>query len=117
MFTPSNSYYYVIDWSLNKIFILNESWSYVSSKVFTNPAYLTSIGNNLYATGCSTIWKLDLNLNILIQYNATDSTPYYSGIYLNTTNNLIYIAPFALNVIRVFNLKKNGKKKKHEKAQ
>ncbi len=38
MLTPSNSYYYVSDHGLNEIFILNESWSYLSSKTFSNPA-------------------------------------------------------------------------------
>ena len=111
MFTPSNSYYYVSDLGLNRIFILNEDWSYVSNKTFLAPAYLTTIGNNLYATGYKNIWKLDQNLNILIQYTATGFStspgPYYMGIYYNSTNNLIYVAPNSLNVIEVFNLNLN----------
>jgi hypothetical protein len=99
-----NSYYYVSDYYLNKTFILNESWSYVSSKTFTRPAYLIKIGNSLYATGQTNIWKLDLNLNILIQYNATGTAPDDRGIYINSTNNLIYISPAVFNVIHVFNL-------------
>jgi len=107
MFTPSNSYYYVSDMGLNKIFILNESWSYVSSKTFSLPAYLTTIGNSIYAIGTANIWKLDQNLNILIQYNATKyngTNPNYRGIYINSANNLIYTAPYAFKVIHVFNL-------------
>jgi hypothetical protein len=104
MFTPSNSYYYVSSNALNKIFILNESWSYVSSKVFPSPAYFSTIGNSLYATGNINIWKLDPNLNILIQFNATGTSPNYRGIYINSTNNLIYTAPYSFNVIHVFNL-------------
>ncbi len=96
-----NSYYFVSDYDLNKIFILNESWSYVSSKTFSSPAYLTTIGNSLYATGDSNIWKLDQNLNILIQYNAA---PAYRGIYYNSTNGLIYTAAFDRNMIHIFNL-------------
>ena len=63
------------------------------------------IGNSLYASGQENIWKLDQNLNILIQYNASNGTiPIYRGIYYNCTNNFIYIAPRALNVIHVFDL-------------
>jgi hypothetical protein len=102
-FTPTNSYYYVSDAGLSKIFILNESWWYVSSKTFLQPTYFTTIGSSLYATGETNIWKLDQNLNTLIQYNAT-GTPIYRGIYINSTNNLIYIAPLALRVIHVFDL-------------
>ena len=43
-------------------------------------------------------------MNILIQYNATGSAPWYKGIYYNCTNNFIYVAPFAFNVIQVFDL-------------
>ena len=84
-----NSYYYVGDYSLNKIFILNESWSYISSKNFTRPTYLTTIGSSLYATGDNNIWKIDQNLNILIQYNAIGFSPGHRGIYYNSTNNFI----------------------------
>jgi hypothetical protein len=104
IFTPSNSYYYVSDVGLKKIFILNESWSYVSSKVFDSPAYISTFGNSLYATGNRNIWKLDQNLSILIQYNATGTPPNYRGIYINSTKNFIYTAPFSFNVIHVFNL-------------
>jgi hypothetical protein len=106
MFTPSNSYYYVSDYSYSKILILNESWSQVSSKQFgvtVTVNYLTTIGNSLYVTGRPNIWKLDQNLNILIQYNATGD-PYYEGIYFNSTNNFIYIAPANLYAIHVFDL-------------
>ena len=46
-----NSYYYVSHYGSNTIYILNESWSYVSSKTFSQPVYLTTIGSSLYATG------------------------------------------------------------------
>ncbi len=104
MFTPSSSYYYVSDSGLKKIFIFKERWSYYSSKEFASPAFFSTIGNSLYATGDKNIWKLDQNLSILIQYNATGTNPNYRGIYINSTNNFIYIAPRSFNVIHVFNL-------------
>ena len=104
MFTPSNSYYYFSDNALNKIFILNESWSYVSSKVFPSPAYFSTIGNSLYATGNRNIWKLDQNLNILTKHTEFGTFPRYRGIYYNSANNWIYVAPSDLNVIHVLDL-------------
>jgi hypothetical protein len=103
-FTPSNSYYYVSDWNLNKIFILTESWSFVSSKDFFKPVYFTTIGSSLYVVGQTNIWKLDQYLNILIQYNATGTAPVYLGIYYNSTNNFIYTTPITFSAIHVFNL-------------
>jgi DNA-binding beta-propeller fold protein YncE len=104
MFTPSSSYYYVSDSGLKKIFIFKERWSYYSSKEFASPAFFSTIGNSLYATGDKNIWKLDQNLSILIHYSATGTNPNYRGIYINSTNNLIYTAPYSFNVIHVFNL-------------
>ena len=99
-----NSYYYVSDMFSNKIFIFNESWSYVTSEYFYRPAYFTTIGNSLYATGEQNIWKLDSNLNILIQYNAIGTSPLYRGIYFNSTNDFIYVAAYYFYAINVFNL-------------
>ena len=54
-------------------------------------------------SGYSNIWKVDKDLNALIQFNAT-SSPSYRGIYYNVTNGFIYIAPLSLTVIHVFDL-------------
>ena len=54
-------------------------------------------------TGNSNLWKLDLNLNTLIQYNAP-GIPGYRGLYFNSTNRLLYMAPWALKEILEFNL-------------
>jgi hypothetical protein len=106
-FAIFNSYYYVSDFWLSKIFILNESWSYVSSKVFSNPVYFTTIGSSFYAAGAQNIWKLDQNLNILTKHTEFGPFPRYKGIYYNSANNWIYVAPSDLNVIHVldFNLR------------
>ena len=107
MLNSSNSYYYVSDWNSNKIFNLNESWSYVSSKTFNYPTHLTIIGNNLYATTELYIWKLDQNLTILIHSAPNGYNPGYRVMYFNSTTNLIYIAPYLLNEIHVFDLDPN----------
>ena len=97
------SSYYVTDYSANKIYILNEDWSYVSFKTFTWPTYMISVGTNLYMTGPENVWKLDKNLNILIEYNSTGLV-WHRGIYYNSTNILLYVAPCVLTVIHVLNL-------------
>ena len=93
MFTSSNSYYYVSE---------HNYWWYVSSNTFSFPAYLTSIGSSHYATRDAHVWKLDQNMNNLIQYNTSGTGPCYREIHFNPTNNLIFIN--ALYVIHVFNL-------------
>jgi hypothetical protein len=53
-------------------------------------------------TGNDNIWKTDQQLNVSIRYNSTGSR--YRGLYYNSTNDLIYVSPEALQVIHVFNL-------------
>ena len=56
-------------------------------------------------TGNLNVWKLDQDLNILINYNPTGGTPLYRGISYNPSNGLIYVvAYYFLNEIQVFNL-------------
>jgi len=76
MYSSSGTvYYYVMDWGANKTYILNDQWSFISFKVFTTPAYMINIGNSLYMTGNLNVWKVDKDLNILINYKPGD--PYY----------------------------------------
>ena len=88
------------DYGANQVHILTDDWTYVSFKTFNNPAYMIKVGTFLYMTGDSNVWKLDKNLNVLFQYNST--TP-YRGIYYNSTNDLIYSAPYTLTAIHVIN--------------
>ena len=65
---------------------------------------MIKIGNSLYMTGWpNNIWKLDQDLNILINYNP-GGTPYYRGISYNPSNGLIYVVAYGLQEIQVFNL-------------
>ena len=93
-----------MDWGANKVYILDENWLLVSSKVFTYPFYMITVENSLYMTGQLNLWKLDENLNTLIQYDATGSAPYFVGLYFNPNNRFLYVAPYAFSVIYVFNL-------------
>ena len=54
-------------------------------------------------SGDTNIWKLDNNLNSLIQFNAT-GTVWYGGPYFNSTNLLLYVPATNLQVIHVFNI-------------
>jgi len=105
MYSLSGTVYnYLMDYDASKVFILNDQWSFISFKVFTNPAFMISISNCLYMTGQSNVWKLDQDLNILINYNPGGSTPSYRGISYNPSNGLIYVAARYLIEIQVFNL-------------
>jgi DNA-binding beta-propeller fold protein YncE len=99
-----NASYYVADIVASKVHIFNDDWSYVSYKTFTRPTYMITIDRSIYMTGDINIWKLDKDLNILLQFNSTGSTPYYSGIYFNSSNGFIYVAPCSLAEIQVFDL-------------
>ncbi len=97
--------YYVTHYSQGKIFVFDENWNYVSNKSsFPNVLYMIPVGNYFYITGKHNIWKTDQQLNVSIRYNSTGSFPWYHGLYYNSTNDLIYVAPYNLQVIRVFNL-------------
>jgi hypothetical protein len=100
-----NTSYYVIDHGASRVYILNDDCSIVSYKNFAYPAYMITIGSSIYMTGNTYIWKLYKDLNILIQYNSTGSTsPNFRGIYYNSSNGFIYVAPVNLKEIQVFDL-------------
>ena len=105
MYSSSNTtYYYVLDY-WNGVYILNDQWSFISFKVFTNPAFMISIDKSLYMTGEYNVWKLDEDFNILINYNPTGTSPFYRGISYNPSNGLLYVAAYAfLKEIQVLNL-------------
>ena len=104
--SPDTVYYYVMDWGASKVFILNDQWSFISSKVFTYLHNMISIGNSLYMIGSDNVWKLDQDLNILINYNPDvyPFSPEYTGISYNPSNGLIYVASANLREILSFNL-------------
>ena len=102
--SPDTVYYYVMDWGASKVFILNDQWSFISSKIFTYLHNMISIGNSLYMIGSDNVWKLDEDLNILINNNP-GCTPYYAGISYNPSNGFIYVVAYGFNQeILVFNL-------------
>ena len=98
--SPNALYYYVMDY-WNGVYILNDQWSFISFKVFTNPYNMINIRNSLYMTGKYNIWKLDQDLNILINYNP-GGDPNYLGINYNPSNGFIYVA--STQEIQVLNL-------------
>ena len=105
----STTYYYVMDTNGYKTYILNDDWSFISFKNFSKPAYMITIGNSLYMSGDKNVWKVDQDLNILINYNyggvvPVYGTPGYVGISYNPSNGLIYVVSWYLQEIDVFNL-------------
>ncbi len=94
--------YYVTHYHQDKIFLFDEDWNYVSNKSsFPNSWYMIPGGNFSYITGYDYIWKTDQQFEVLIRYG---SSPAYRGLYYNSTNNMIYVAPYSLQMIHVFNL-------------
>ena len=100
---PNATYYFVID-PYKGVYILNEQWSLISSKVLTYPLYMISIDNSFYMTGYVNVWKLDQDFNIMINYNPGSYTPDYRGISYNPSNGLIYVVANSYYEIQVFNL-------------
>ncbi len=97
--------YYVTNRATKTIFVFDENWNYVLNKSsFLSVVYMIPEGNYFYITGDLNIWKTDHQLNVLLQYNSTESSPSYRGLYYSSTNDLIYVAPYSLQMIHVFNL-------------
>ena len=51
------SSYYVMDHTANAVYILNDNWSFVSSKTFLLPAFMITVENSLYLSGNSNRFK------------------------------------------------------------
>ena len=85
------------------VYILNDEWKFISSKSFYRPLFMISINNSIYMTGRDNVWKIDNDLNILINFSP-GGNPNYGGISYNTSNGLIYVAAANLQEIQVFNL-------------
>ncbi len=102
MICDFNTSYYIIDFNTNNIFILNDSYGYITKKTFAKPTYMLTMNSNLYITGDKNIWKTDNNLNILITYNGSGAA--YRDIIFNLTENLIYVAPMTCTYLEVFDL-------------
>jgi hypothetical protein len=96
--------YYVTSFTTSQIFVFNENWNYVLNKTFNSVSisYMISVGNTFYITADSNVWKLDERLNVLIRHS--DSTATYAGLCYSSTNRLIYVVPYNLRKIHVYNL-------------
>ena len=60
---------------------------------------MISIGNSLYMTGYKNVWKVDQDLNILMNYKPTCGSPGYRGISYNPSNGLLYVVSGGLKEI------------------
>ena len=107
--SPTTTYYYVMDCGANKTYILNNEWKLITFKSFTRPYYMINIGNSLYMTGDDNVWKLDQDLNILINHKPTGCNPGYRGISYNPSKGLIYVVGYWywLRAVEVFSLELN----------
>jgi hypothetical protein len=92
-----------VDSGWSKINIFDENWNFINSIPYSLPHNIATINNTLFITSENSIYKSDKYLNLIQQYNSTDSPRYY-GIYYNTTNNLIYVVAFDHKRIDIFDL-------------
>ena len=99
-----NNSYYIVDGGANKVYIVIDNWSFISSKTFYMPYCIITVANCLLMCGESNLWKLDDKLDTLIEYKATGSDPQYRGLFFNATNMLLYVASYALEFIHIFNI-------------
>ena len=104
MMNDFNTTFYVIDYDANRIYLLDENYEFISEKTFPVPNYMVTVNLSLYITGDNNIWKTDKYLNVLITYS---ESAYYNGIYFNSTEYSIYVAPFANAYFKVFDLDLN----------
>ena len=88
----NTTYYYVMDVGTSKVYIFNDEWSFISFKTITAPCNMISIGNSLYMTGVYNVWKVDKDLNFLINYQPNGNYPVYRGMSYNLSNGLLYVA-------------------------
>lgn len=103
--SANRTYYYIADYDLKRVFILNSNWSFISVRNFTfNPGYMITIDDSIYMTTSSDIYKTDKNLIILKKSTLSSE---YIGIYYNSTNKTIYAALALANHIDIFDLKLN----------
>ena len=73
----------------------------MTQKKFSLPFYLVNTNSSLYITGDENIWKTDKYLNVLKTHTKYAS---YRDIYLNSTENFIYVASEAYTYFQAFDL-------------
>jgi hypothetical protein len=96
-----NTSYFVIDNGADKVYILKDDLSFFSHKNISKPFNLVTVGSSIYITGDSNIWKFDKDFNLLVQQNTTSP---YRGIYYSSTSDCLFVAPYTLTKISVFDL-------------
>ena len=98
----TNTTYYGLDWTGNKMIIFNSYWQYLNFTNLYRPALMITINNDLYISGDKNTYKMDKYLNIIKQFNS--AVVFYRGLYFNSTSNKIYVAGQLSLTIDVFDL-------------
>ena len=101
--------FYVSDRDGDKVFMFKDNWSYITFFNFPSPICIIVVGRFLYiSSGDAYIYKTSNSLNILARFT-TNHFCSFSGIYFNSSNNLIYVASYVggLNKILRFDLNLN----------
>jgi hypothetical protein len=93
--------YYVMNYDQLNILVYNESWEYQRTyPIIKNnflPSYSININGTIYIAGNFEVQKYDKYLNLTKQVSLRSR-----GIYYNPSNQLIYVANYSSNIIKVF---------------
>ena len=97
-----NSSYYVFDSNTQNALVFIEFWEYQRNlTLLSNPRYSVYVNDEIYVSHNSLIAKYDKNLNFILKSNAIGN--YYSAIYFNESNGLLYAANTFNYRIDIFN--------------
>ena len=102
--TKRRAKYYIADYDGGRIYLFDDSFNFLSTKLFKNAAYIVTYADKLYITSDTQIWKTDCNLNILSQYTSPNGTSMFNGVYFNSATKLLYIAGYNAYQVLVFDL-------------
>jgi hypothetical protein len=103
--STKNNTFYVVDYLGNQIFTLSDDWEFISStSSFNRPTCMIVENSNIYIAGDMNVWKTDIYLNVINQFNATTA---YRGIYVDSVKSLVYVVNTQFNRIDIFDLNLN----------
>ena len=102
LYLDTNSTYYIIESTSNKIFMFDENWNYLLNRTIPGPSHLISSNNMIYISAFGNIFQTDKNLNIFLNYTCPYGGVNYAGIYHNATDNTVFAVSNFLTLIHIF---------------
>ena len=91
------TFYYVLDWSGNKVLRYDDNWNFIEYKNYSYPFHMIVVNTSIYIIG-EYIYKTDKYLNFIKSGGNRGSI---RGIYYNQEDNNIYVAMCLNDVKRI----------------